>query len=87
MVQARINYGHGAPSGHRRKGQREIPVGYPFSYLAQFHNTGGQHLIDHPYRRWDKRFLEHLSFLLRHHKLVKEIRNTFHRWLRRLVDH
>ena len=81
MHEARIAYGPGTPSQHGGKGQRPKPIRYPFSYMAQFTNKGGQHLINNPYRPWRERFVEHPLFLLRHHKILKGIRRTVLRWI------
>ena len=63
MDQADIPYGSGAPSHHSGKGNRPFPIGYPFSYLAQFHNVGGHYLINHPFRPWFQRFISHPMYL------------------------
>jgi hypothetical protein len=76
MGQARIAYGPGTPSRHGGKGQRPNPFGSAFSYLAQFRNAGGQHLINNPYRPWRERFVKHPLFLLRHRKILKKARRT-----------
>lgn len=84
MHQARIAYGQGTASQHGRKGQRPIPIGYAFSYMAQFHNADGQHLVNNPYRPWFERFVTHPLFLLCHHRILKKARRTLLGWLRRL---
>jgi len=84
MDQARIAYGQGTASQHGRKSKRPKPIRYPFSYMAQFCNAGGQHLVNNPYRPWFERFVAHPLFLLGHHKILKEARRKVLGWLRRL---
>jgi hypothetical protein len=80
MDQADIPYGSGAPSQHPGKGNRPEPKGYPFSYLAQFHNTGGQYLINHPFRPWFQRFISHPGYLAK-----KCFQRLFRRWDRAIA--
>ncbi len=80
MHEARIAYGPGTPSQHGGKGQRPKPIRYPFSYMAQFTNKGGQHLINNPYRHWFQRFVSHPLFLWRR-TLLKRARRTLLRWI------
>lgn len=44
---ARIGYG---PGRRNRGGDRRDPIGYGFSYHAQYTNLGGRELIDNPWR-------------------------------------
>jgi len=86
MDQARIAYGGAGTSSKRGgKGQRPNPIGFLFSYMAQFHSAGGIELINSPHRPWRKRFIKHPLFLLRHHKMLTLLRSMVARWLGRLV--
>ena len=59
---------------------RPFPIGYPFSYLAQFQNVGGQYLINHPFRPWFQRFISHPIFLV-----AKYPKRLFRRWDRAIA--
>jgi hypothetical protein len=80
MDQARTAYGLGTLSKHAGKGQRPIPVGYTFSYPAQFSNAGGLKLINNPYLPWFQRFVAHPLFLLGHHMILKRAARALVRW-------
>jgi hypothetical protein len=66
MDQAEVGYGQGAPSRLQRKGNRPDPIGYPFSYVAQFQDSGGLELIRHPFQPWFQRFVRHPLFVAFH---------------------